>query len=178
MKTVYLVTGNKGKLGEWKRLIPSSVDMQNVELDLPEIQSMDAAEIVTDKAKRAYQIIKKPVLVEDVSAGLVEMEGLPGPFIKYFEARLGGSALFKLASQPGAEAIVSCTVGYYDGKKMQVFTGEVHGTVTEARGKNGFGFDKCFQPDGQTKTYGEMTHQEKDKISHRSKAVKAFVASW
>lgn len=145
-----------------------------VELDLPEIQSFDAREIITDKVQRAYAEIGKPVLVEDVSAGLDKLKGLPGPFIKFFEDRLGNDALYQLAGKPAAATVVS-TIGYYDGYRLVITSGTVHGTVVSARGDNGFGFDSCFLPDGQTKTYGEMTFDEKDAISHRSLSIRAFL---
>jgi XTP/dITP diphosphohydrolase len=43
------------------------------------------------------------------------------------------------------------------------------------RGDHGFGFDKVFMPNGQTKTYAEMSAKEKDAVSHRSKAITNFI---
>lgn len=166
----YIVSGNAGKISEFRRLIPATVPFENVDLDLPEIQSLDSAEIIADKAKRAFAIVGKPVVVEDVTAGLSALNGLPGPFIKYFEKQLGNDALFRLGGE-GAAAIVTCTIGYYDGTVLRIAKGSVHGTVHAARGTNGFGFDCCFVPDGQPKTYAEMLVEEKDAISHRALAV-------
>ena len=118
--------------------------------------SDDPIEIVTDKVKRAYQATGEPVIVEDVSAGLVDLQGLPGPFIKFFIKRLGQDALYQLAGKKdGAKAVVSCVVAYYDGKDLITAAGEVPGTVVAPRGES-FGFDVTFVPDGQTQTYGEM----------------------
>ncbi len=79
-----LVTGNKGKLAEWQRLLPKNIEMTNHDVDLNEIQSLNSEEIVSDKAKRAYKILKTPVVVEDVSVGVEHLCWLPGPFIKIF----------------------------------------------------------------------------------------------
>jgi inosine/xanthosine triphosphate pyrophosphatase family protein len=54
-------------------------------LDLTEIQSLDSREIVEDKLKRAYELLKTPLIVEDVACGLDSLKGLPGPFFKFFE---------------------------------------------------------------------------------------------
>ncbi len=174
-QTVTLVSGNAGKLVEWKRLFPDNFILETADIDLDEIQSMDLMAIIADKARRAYERIGKPVLVEDVSAGLVKLGGLPGPFIKYFELSLGMDALYQLAEQSGDSAIVTCTVAYFDGATLIAAQGDTVGTVVPARGTNGFGFDACFVPDGGDKTYGELRPSEKDAVSHRGKAIAALV---
>ncbi|MDB5185087.1 MAG: putative inosine triphosphate pyrophosphatase [Candidatus Saccharibacteria bacterium] len=165
-----IVTGNAGKLASFTRHFKGVLVFDSADVDLEEIQSLDSDAIVRDKAERAYAVVGKPVLVEDVSAGLDRLQGLPGPFIKFFELQLGMDALYQL-SQPGDKAIVTCTIGLYDGQSMRYAHGKVEGTAVSPRGENGFGFDCCFMPEGQTKTYAEMTHTEKDAISHRALAV-------
>lgn len=172
---VTLVTGNKGKAIEWQRLLPKNFALQTAGIDLDEIQSMDLIAIIEDKAKRAYEHIGTPVLVEDVSSGLVKLGGLPGPFIKYFELEIGMDALYKLADQEGDAAIVTCTVAYYDGTTMIAAEGVTEGTVVPPRGENGFGFDAVFVPNGSDKTYAQMSPAEKDAVSHRGKAIAALI---
>ena len=75
MSEIFLVTGNKNKLAEWQRLVPSNIDIESVDIDLTEIQSIDSEEIVADKAKRAFEAVGKPVVIEDVSAGLEKLGG-------------------------------------------------------------------------------------------------------
>ena len=84
MTQIFLVTGNKNKLREWQEVLPANVQIDTVDVDLDEIQSDDPEVIVADKARRAYEKVGKPVVVEDVEAGLEKLGGLPGPFIKYF----------------------------------------------------------------------------------------------
>jgi non-canonical purine NTP pyrophosphatase (RdgB/HAM1 family) len=175
MQTISLVTGNKGKLAEWQRLFPSDIHLEAVDLDLDEIQSMDLEAIALDKAKRAFEHVGSPVLVEDVSAGLVNLGGLPGPFIKYFELSLGIDALYQLAKQEGDPAVVTCTIAYADGSRSFAVRASVPGTVVSARGDNGFGFDAVFRPDGHEQTFGEMTHAQKDAISHRTLAIQELL---
>lgn len=175
MRTVTLVTGNKGKLAEWQRLVPAEFVLESTDIDLDEIQSLDMEAIVVDKAKRAYAHITKPLVVEDISAGLDDLEGLPGPFIKFFEKRLGMDALFRLAKTAQSPATVRCAAAYFDGQKLLTVITEVKGFAVSPRGENGFGFDKCFMPAGQDKTYGEMSPAEKDAVSHRSMAVRELV---
>ncbi len=175
MNTIFLVTGNANKLEEWRRQLPSDIEIDSVDVDLPEIQSMDPEEIMADKAKRAYEATGKPVVVEDVSAGLEKLGGLPGPFIKFFMKKLGDDVLYQLAGKEGERATISCSIAFYDGKELVTVRGDVDGVIVESRGEHGFGFDKTFAPDGNTLTYAEMTAEEKDKVSHRSVAIRLFI---
>ena len=168
-----LVTGNPGKLAEYKRLLPAGLTFDHHDLDLEEIQSLDNGEIVAAKVKAAYVELQRPVVVEDVSAGLDELGGLPGPFIKFFEKQLGYDALYKLRGETAATVV--CTIGYYDGTNMVIASGTVHGRAVASRGKYGFGFDACFMPKGQSKTFAEMPPAVKDAVSHRSLAVADLV---
>lgn len=88
MPTITLVTGNPNKLRELQLIAPASMKFASRSVNLTEIQSLDMREIVEDKVKRAYDIIKAPVIVEDVSAGLDDLAGLPGPFYKFFRDEL------------------------------------------------------------------------------------------
>lgn len=174
MTKIFLVTGNANKLEEWRRQLPSDIEIDSLNVDLPEIQSIDPEEIVADKARRAYAATGKPVVVEDVSAGLEKLGGLPGPFVKFFIKKMGENVLFQLAGKDGESATVSCSIAYYDGSELLTVRGDVKGTIVAARGENGFGFDKTFIPDGHEHTYAEMSEEEKDNVSHRSVAIKLF----
>lgn len=152
-------------------MMPASIQLESADIDLEEIQSLDLEAIVITKAKAAYEKVGKPVLVEDVSAGLDELNGLPGPFIKFFEIALGKDALYQLVrTSPAATA--TCMIGYYDGSRSLAIRADVYGKVIPLRVDNGFGFDGVFIPDGQTKTYAEMTPAEKDTVSHRALAIR------
>lgn len=175
MKHIFLVTGNAHKLEEWRRLLPADIEIESLDIDLDEIQSIDPQEIVADKARRAYERVGKPVVVEDVSAGLEKLGGLPGPFVKFFIKQLGGDALYILAGGNGEKATVSCSIGYYDGKELVTVRADVHGEVVHMRGEHGFGFDGTFVPNGHDKSYAEMLDSEKDGVSHRAKAIELFV---
>jgi inosine triphosphate pyrophosphatase len=157
-----------------KVIASGKLDFRMQAIDLPEIQSLDLREIVSDKLRRAYEQVKAPVIVDDVSAGLSSLKGLPGPFIKFFEKKLGQDALFQLASDKADKVTVHCTAGYYDGQHMLYGEGALEGTVVSRRGSNGFGFDVVVVPDGQTKTMAEMTQAQKLSINHRSKAFQSL----
>lgn len=175
MNHIFLVTGNPNKLKEWQKILPADISMETADVNLTEIQSDNPEEIITDKARRAYKAIGKPVVVEDVEAGLEKLNGLPGPFIKFFIKKLGGDTLYQLAGREGERAVVSCSIAYCDGTKLLTVRGDVPGTVVAPRGDSGFGFDVTFIPDGETLTYAEMSDEKKNSLSHRSKAIRLLV---
>lgn len=166
-----IVTGNPEKLAELRRLIPSSVEFDHHDLDLHEIQSLDLDEIIADKAKRAYEILKKPVLVEDVSVELDALSGLPGPFIKFFNQKMGKNAIHTLGGD-NAKTTVKCVAAYYDGRQMLIGRGEVIGKAVPQRVDRGFGFERVFVPDGCEQTFAEMPDDLKDSLSHRGNAIR------
>ena len=176
MSQITLVTGNPNKLDELRVVFPQHVSLTYKKLDIVEIQG-EPREIVTDKLQRAYDAVRGPVIVEDVSAELGCHGGLPGPYIKYYEKQLGSEALWRLSNnEPDKKAIIRCTIGFYDGKTMHIDEGVVHGSVVAPRGQNGFGFDFVFVPDGYNTTIAEMTPDEKNAISWRGLAVRKLAA--
>lgn len=175
MNKIFLVTGNVHKLEEWRRQLPEDIEIDSVDVDLPEIQSLDPEEIVADKARRAFEVTGVPVVVEDVSAGLEKLAGLPGPFIKFFIKKMGEDVLYQLAGNEGESATISCSIAYYDGDDLITVRGDVQGTIVQSRGEGGFGFDKTFVPEGCEQTYAEMSGRDKNEISHRSVAIRLLV---
>jgi inosine triphosphate pyrophosphatase len=164
MKNISIVTGNPGKVRELEAMAIGKLDFQMKDLDIPEIQSLDLEEIVTEKLKHAYKIIKSPVIVDDVSAELECLNGLPGPFIKFFNKKLGSGALLKLAKNEGEKVTVRCMAAYYDGEKIIICEGKLHGKLVKPRGEN-----------GHTRTMAEMSEEEKMVVSHRGVAFRKLI---
>jgi inosine triphosphate pyrophosphatase len=172
---ITLVTGNANKLRELQAIVPKHLDITSRSVDLPEIQSLDLREIVEDKVKKAYAVVGSPVIVEDVSAGLDGLAGLPGPFYKFFREELGDTILVKLSAVGGDKATIRCLAAYYNGKQILLGEGVLKGTVVEPRGQNGFGFDPVIVPEGHDRTMAEMTQEEKASISHRGQALRNLI---
>jgi non-canonical purine NTP pyrophosphatase (RdgB/HAM1 family) len=162
------VTSNADKLREATDILGFSLD-QVSSLKIDEIQSDDINKIVIHKAKKSYDIIKFPVLVEDSGLFFTAWNGLPGPFIKWFEASVGCHGLLKMMEGfENRKALAVCFVAIFDGKELIIGKGEVHGEIASSiRGENGFGWDVIFIPERHEKTYAEMVSSEKNLISHR-----------
>jgi len=177
---IVFATGNANKLKELIVIAAGSeLEFSHQKIDIDEIQSLDVLEIVEHKLREAYRRIGKPVIVEDVGAGLDSLNGLPGPFMKFFEQRLGPSALYQIQKVPNDKVTIRCVAGFYDGSTMLFGEGIVEGHIVEPRGENGFGFDSIVMPDsqpnGEQRTYAEMTAEEKGAISHRGKALRNLI---
>ncbi|MDB5181849.1 MAG: hypothetical protein JWP13_612 [Candidatus Saccharibacteria bacterium] len=168
MQEITLVTGNPHKLAELQKVFPASLNLASRKLDLDEIQSLDLHAIVRHKLRQAYDQVQGPVIIEDVSAELESLNGLPGPFIKFFAERLGNGALYKLSGEGRVKII--CAMGYYDGKKEYIVDGILEGQVVAPREGEGFGFDFVIIPDGYDKTMSQLGLKVKNTISHRFKA--------
>lgn len=180
-KPITFVTGNVKKLEEFKAILGTSFPKEIVsqKVDLPELQG-DISEICIKKCKEAARIVQGPVIVEDTCLCFNALKGLPGPYIKWFLEKLEPEGLHKLLTgfeDKSAEAV--CTFAYHPGEpdaEVVLFQGKTFGEIVEPRGRRDFGWDPCFQPVGYSQTYAEMTHEEKNKISHRFKALEKLKA--
>lgn len=157
MKPIF-ITGNTDKANYLAKTLGIPLEHQKLELD--EIQSTSLETIVDHKVRQAYQLIKKPVLVEDVALGIDALGGLPGPFIKFFvDTPNGLENICRMCDTLGSRsAEAACVYGYYGGENLELFRGGLKGTIADnPRGENGFGWDKIFCPDGYSgKTRAEL----------------------
>lgn len=141
------------------------IALEHRKVDLLELQSTDLHEIVEHKLKQAYEVCQQPVLVEDVSLEFNALNGLPGPYIKWFVNRAGAEACCRMLDGfKDRSAVIRCTFGYYDGTHINFFDSKLQGTVaTEPRGNNGFGFDQFFIDQGYKITRAEMSQEENER---------------
>jgi inosine triphosphate pyrophosphatase len=173
MPKIIFITGNTGKLKEARALIPSLISQ---DIDLPEIQEIDALKVIEAKLKEASSCQKGEYIVEDTSLYFDCLNGLPGPLIKWFMKRMGDQKLYELTEKyKNNKAIAKTFIGHIDTKgKCNYFEGSITGTIVNPRGDNGFGWDKIFQPDNSNKTFAEMSTEEKNKFSMRKIALEKF----
>jgi non-canonical purine NTP pyrophosphatase (RdgB/HAM1 family) len=132
------------------------------DIDIDEIQSLDAIKVVTKKVKEAYRQIKKPVMVEDVSITIKALGNLPGPYFKAFLTELKTEGICRLLDgYDNREATVQTNYAYYDGKTLKVCSARLDGTIADKpRGDMVFGSDAIFIPRGHGKTWCEMDQRE------------------
>ena len=163
MADVTFITGNQNKADYLAKYLGHPVS--HTKLDLDEIQSLGLRQIVEHKVRQAYDQIKKPVLVEDVSLEFAALGRLPGPFIKWFLDELDLQTIISLVADKDRSAVGRCMFGYFDGERLEIFEGFIHGTVADKpAGENGFGWDKIFIPEGYDVTRAELGEEDYQKV--------------
>lgn len=181
-KTVTFVTSNKGKFAEVQRYLKefdASIILEQAELELPELQSLDIHAIALGKAKKAYKILKKPLLIDDGGIYLERYNNFPGPLVKYVFQGIGLEGFWLLAKDDPRVYFLSCLVYYYGPNQYQIFEGTCHGTVIKPTGKileSSLPFTSIFIPQGSTKSLAEIRNTPEERACHhRRKALEKFV---
>lgn len=169
--TLYFITGNKNKFNEAKTVFP---DLERMDIDLPELQEVDAKLIIKHKLAEALKHHNGAFIVEDTSLYFDCLLGLPGPLIKWFIKTLGNDGLANIALKlNNIQAEAKTIIGYAaDNDNVHYFEGSIRGSIVSPRGSTNFGWDPIFEPEGCSKTFAEMTADEKNKISMRRQALK------
>ena len=165
-RCIFFVTGNAKKEAEVNAVL-SAHDIApyrivHVDIDLPEIQaSLDesgALEIARHKCLEASKRVGGSVIVEDTSLCFAALNGLPGPYIKWFFETLGNDGLYRLlAGHTDHSAFCMCVLAYSDGPdaEPQLFVGRTQGRIVPPQGTAGFGWDAIFVPDGCETPFGD-----------------------
>jgi len=177
-KYLEVATSNLQKLNEMKRIFKDYV-IVGKKLDIEEIQSTDPLKVVSAKAKDAYkENAYNPILVEDTSLEIKGLSGWPGTYVKDLLDNAGMRKLVCEVWLKGRDrsALARVSLALYDGIEVYIWEGTTEGKISETlKGTNGFGWDDIFIPQGSTKTFAEMSSDQKDKYSMRVKALKAFI---
>jgi len=176
MKDVVFVTGNQHKADLLARLL--GFPMKHQKIDVDEIQALDIAEVGALKARQAYEVIQKPVIVDDFGTYFDALDGLPGAFTKFFvDAKDGAEMMCRMLDSFNTRSATATSVMvYYDGKELRTFRGEVRGTIVDhPRGERGIGTDIIFAPDGYGgRTRAELSGAEYDEVYMKVRPIEAM----
>jgi len=173
-----LVTQNQHKLKELRPLFKKyNVEFDTTSILKHEIRSESIEEIAREAVKAAFENLQRPVVVDDTGFFVDALNGFPGSYAGIVLKFIGYEGILRLMIDKINRASVFMTaVGYFDGKHLESFLGAMSGSVArDPAGVGGFGYDPIFVPDGFTKTYAELTLDEKVSISHRTKAFEEFL---
>ena len=187
MTRVVAATGNEGKLKEIRAaLAPANIEVLGIEAlsDPTPIEETGTTFEANAKLKaEGYSLrTNELVLADDSGLEVDALEGAPGIYsARYGSPTLSDPArcraiLKALTDTPDAErgAQFVCVLAIAKaGKTLATFRAEVRGTILrETRGDNGFGYDPIFFYPPLNKAFGEITRDEKEKVSHRGQALR------
>ena len=177
---ITFVTGNKGKLHEAQvALSPLGHDVVAADLHPVEIQGETLEEISRAKCEVLVGKVEPPFFVDDGGLFVDALNGFPGVFSAHALKKIGVPGILKLMEGvTERRAHFACVVTYHDGRAARSFAGRCDGalaTAPRSRG-HGFGFDPIFVPEGHRETFGELSAETKNAISHRGKALAQLVA--
>ena len=194
---VLVATTNKGKLKEFKQLL-SKYGIQVLSLeDMPEKIEVEEdketfLENAIKKAREYAQFYKIPVIAEDAGLEVKALNGYPGVYsARFYNIEFGGKQpleenkdktnikklLRLMEGVEDREARFVSVVVFYNPEDFGLWTeGYCYGKITDKPiGDKGFGYDPIFIPEGYSVTMAQLTPEEKNKISHRGKAVRKLV---
>ncbi len=175
MKKILFVTHNSGKLTEIRNFLePLGFEVENTALELTEIQASQE-EVARAKALEARKTIKEDLVVEDTGFYIDAYNGFPGVLAAPVIKQIKPSGLLNLMNGvTNRKAHFKSIATYLPANSTEplLFIGECTGEVgiTETAFRPHLPYDAFFIPEGETKTLGEMSIEEKNKYSHRRKA--------
>ena len=189
MKEIVIATRNRHKYIEFLQVLSNTNYKFLFAGDYPELPEIEENgntlyENALIKAKNTALLLNKPCIADDTGFFVKSLNDRPG----IYAARYAGEGctykdnvqkVLKELKDFKDRTAYFCTVCvFYDPTFNNIIKGEgkVFGTLLhEPRGKNGFGYDPIFIPDGYEKTYAEMTDEEKNIMSHRYLAIKDLI---
>ncbi|MCK4941302.1 RdgB/HAM1 family non-canonical purine NTP pyrophosphatase [candidate division WOR-3 bacterium] len=179
---IVLATRNKNKVVEIRAMIGDLVKIQTiadfVKIGIPEF-GRSLLENSFAKAAFAFRLCGKPTLADDSGLFVSSLDGEPGIYSSRYGRNDEERITRLLKNMTGAKnrkaAFRVVFVYYYAPGKYEIFEGECVGRIAGApRGSEGFGYDPVFIPRGHRTTFAELGPATKNRISHRSNALRKF----
>lgn len=186
-KAIFLASGNRHKIEELRQMLsPLGIDLKST-MDVD-----DAEEVVEDLPTLEGNALKKarywhrktgvPSLSDDTGLEVDALEGAPG----VYSARYAGEnvsyddnvnkLLGELEGVANRSARFRTVMAFVTGEEEYLFEGICEGKIiAEKKGKKGFGYDPVFVPEEYEKTFAELSSTEKNRISHRGRALQKFI---
>ena len=178
LSELFFASSNENKFQEAERILTNlGVKVNFSKTTLEEIQSSSLSEIAEQKAISAYELIQKPVIIEDDGLFIDSLNGFPGPYSSYVYDTIGNKGIMNLLENSEfRDAKFVSIIAYLGGSDgVKLFESSIPGKISSAIEKGGWGYDPIFIPDGESKTYANVS--DKDKLSHRAASLKKF-SSW
>jgi len=183
---ILFATSNANKIKEIQSLLPEGFSLMGLneigfQGDIPETADTIEGNSLL-KAQFIAEHFNRSCFSEDTGLEIVALNGRPG----VHTARYAGEqacnhdnislVLKEMNGINEREARFKTVITFFDGKVFKQFEGICNGRIASTiKGEDGFGYDPIFIPDGEARTFAEMTLTEKNTFSHRKKAFNSFM---
>lgn len=188
MMKIIFATGNQNKVNEVRSILPESIEVVSLkEIGFTQEIEETGTTLIENallKARTIFEKYKLPVLAEDTGLEVDALSGAPGVYSARYAGRDCNNEnnmqllLSKLKDKSNRKAQFKTIAAYIDAQgKEHLFEGIIKGEIALQKiGKDGFGYDPIFVPNAYTKSFAQMSKEEKSEISHRAIAIQKFVA--
>jgi XTP/dITP diphosphohydrolase len=182
MKKLVLATQNPGKIAEIHALLPGSWEVIScVDAGVTEEIPETGDTLEANAAQKAQYLFERSGIIslaDDTGLEVDALNGAPGVYSARYAGEEKSSEknmdklLSELEGQSNRKAQFRTVMALTDESGTQLFEGIVRGIISEVRmGKGGFGYDPVFIPEGHSRSFAQMTREEKNAMSHRGKAL-------
>jgi XTP/dITP diphosphohydrolase len=177
MMRIEFITSNEGKFNEVRAALKNAGhDVVWTRHTYPEIQTALLEEVVEAGLEWVERKMEPsgPFMIEDSGLFIDALGGFPGVFSAYVFKTIGNPGILKLlAGERKRGAAFESRIGFSSKESgPHIFRGSCRGMIADApSGKMGFGYDPIFIPEGQSRSFAEMTDEAKNRLSHRGMSV-------
>lgn len=188
MRKLVFATNNAHKLEEIRAILGDKVEVLSLkdiqcDVDIPETADTLEGNAVL-KAEYIYRHYGLDCFADDTGLEVEALNGAPGVYSARYAGGEGHDSeanmrklLVEMEGKTNRKAQFRTAICLIEGGVEHLFEGVVKGEIIEEkRGASGFGYDPVFMPEGYTETFAEMGSEEKNRISHRARAVQALCA--
>ena len=175
LSELYFASSNTHKFEEAQRILSNlGVNITLFKTTLEEIQSDSLSKIAARKVIDAYAKVQKPVIIEDDGIFIDSLNGFPCPYSSYVYDTIGNNGIIRLLENiEFRDAKFVAIIAYWNGiDDVQIFESSISGKISSFIEKGGWGYDPIFIPNGELKTYANVS--DKDRLSHRAASLKKF----
>ena len=185
MNIIFFVSNNIHKYSEIKSILhdrTTDLDVNFYKQNIIEIQDDKIEKIAIEKAKSAYNTVKRPIIIEDDGLFVNSLNGFPGQYSSYVFKSIGNRGILRLLEgSRDRSAFFKSIFVYNNGIIVKVFSGQINGKISSTITDGGWGYDPIFIPfnnhdNHHNKTFAELSKtNKKNELSHRSIALDKFV---
>ena len=185
MNEIYFVSHNIYKYSEIKSIVDKRIidlHLKFCKRNITEIQDQKIEKIAIEKAKLAYNIVKKPIIIEDDGLFINSLNGFPGQYSSYVLKSIGNRGIIRLLKgYRDRSAFFKSVFVYSNGIIVKVFYGKINGKISSTIKDDGWGYDPIFIPlnnndNNSDTTFAKLSKtNKKNELSHRRIALDKFV---